>query len=245
MGAPLRHPPLIEAICEFRYARESRWDWTIPGQLYDRIREEFENRSESGASELQLAAGEGGVAHTVRTTPQRVRLQRSDGSAMVQVGPHVLLINHLRPYPNWDGFKALILRIYREHSLIWKEGQLERIGLRYVNRLEPPSESFSIGSLISLDPQLHGPLDRPVATFYQRYELMYEQPPGILIHQTGLASVEGKSSLMLDLDFVRTGAESISTDELVAAHLESAHDRIEEAFIASLNEGRYKALTGV
>lgn len=36
-----KHPPIVEALCEFQFIPSQPWDITIPGLLYDRINSEF------------------------------------------------------------------------------------------------------------------------------------------------------------------------------------------------------------
>jgi uncharacterized protein (TIGR04255 family) len=37
MGDPYPNPPLIEAICEFRFNPGQTWVWTVPGLIYNEI----------------------------------------------------------------------------------------------------------------------------------------------------------------------------------------------------------------
>lgn len=46
MGEILKNPPLVEAVCEFQFVPESKWDWTIPGLLFEKIGKEFSERTE-------------------------------------------------------------------------------------------------------------------------------------------------------------------------------------------------------
>jgi uncharacterized protein (TIGR04255 family) len=34
-------PPIIEAVCEFRFSGKSKWDLTIPGLIYDSVKDEY------------------------------------------------------------------------------------------------------------------------------------------------------------------------------------------------------------
>jgi len=235
MGIDLKNPPLVEALCEFRFEPSSPWDWTIPGQLYDQIRETFPEKSGVGSVEVGFKAGEGPATTTFHSQPEKVQLKRSDGSALVQIGPHLLVINQLRPYENWQRFRGLIQEVYEEHAKIAGKLPIFRIGLRYINRLETPSGEIDIKSLLTIGPPLEGALEKPLLSFYQRYELTHKTPLGILIHQTGIAKNGETRFMMLDLDFVGSELTGVSGSQQIYEYLDAAHDRIEEAFIASLN----------
>lgn len=46
MGEIFKNPPLVEAVCEFQFHPESKWDWTVPGLLFEKISGEFSERAE-------------------------------------------------------------------------------------------------------------------------------------------------------------------------------------------------------
>jgi uncharacterized protein (TIGR04255 family) len=234
---PLVSPPLVEAVCEFRFDPSDQWDLTVPGRLYDRVGAEFPRREQarSFGFALQLDADAQPVGTTVQGAPDRVLMHREDGSALVQVGPHQLSVHHKLPYPGWSGFYALIERILGMYLDVVPSIPA-RVGLRYINRIPVPSDGTTkIGSLITLDPPIPTEIDRPLASFYQRYELHHEELEGLLIHQTGLQQTpEGERIVILDLDFGSLpGSAPDVTD--AAPWLQAAHDRVEQAFQASVD----------
>ena len=243
MAKKMKQPPLAEAICEFRFGFEA-WDWTIPGQLFERIKRDFPSRSQVKSLGIEIKAGGQQPSTTVHTVPERVQFSRKDKSATVQMGPGLLAINRLQPYEDWNEFLCLILATYTHYSEVAESLQLSRIGLRYINRLDTDPSRQAIGDLITLDPPLHGALDMPLNTFHQRYELTNEQPRGILIHQTGIVVSDGAPKIMLDLDFVSSGVPDAEDMPAIKQWLDDAHDCVEAAFIASLNSDLYQRLTG-
>lgn len=244
MGEKLKSPPLIEALCEFRFAGDPSWDWVIPGQLYDKIGQEFSERAQiKGLGVLVEAAAQEQPIATIHTGPERVQLKRKDGSAMVQVGPHLLAVNHLRPYPNWETFADLVMRIFGVYRTLAPQFRLERVGLRYINQIDLPKSPFQMKSLITLAPPLTGALDRPLKSYYQRYEIEQDNPKGLLIHQTGIrVNQEDALILVLDLDFGSTQVQSLEKIEDVRVWLDTAHDRVYEAFVSSLNPQQYEKM---
>jgi uncharacterized protein (TIGR04255 family) len=222
-----------------RFDPRRKWDGTIPGQLFGLIKDTFSERSELHETEVEI--GSSGVATATRITPaaSRVRLRKADGSAMVQVGRHLLVVNQLRPYSDWESFREMILSVHEKHRSVWDPGSPVQLGLRYINRLDVPDGTFDIADRLTLDPPLRGPLDRRMNSFYQRYELAHDDPQGVLVHQTGLAVIDEKKGLMLDLDFV---SNRVSSSLAIRDWLDAAHDRIEEAFIASLAPEFYRKL---
>lgn len=243
MGEKLQSPPLMEAVCEFRFTEDSTWDWVLPGQLFDKIGADFPKREQiQGLGVHVKASPKTKPVASVHPAPDRVQFIRTDGSAMVQVGFNMLAINQLKPYSTWTEFSALIMRIYQEYCQIAGETHLARIGLRYINHL-PVSEN--IADILTVTPSLNGILALPLHSFFQRYELQYDKPAGILVHQTGtFQNEENQPFFVLDLDFGSTQVQDLSTPKLVHAWLDQAHDQVYAAFAASLNESLYQTLKG-
>ncbi|MEW5868375.1 MAG: TIGR04255 family protein [Chloroflexota bacterium] len=246
MGEKLKNPPLVEALCEFRFAENTTWDWIVPGQLYDRIQTDFPERSQIQSVGFQFPASPNiNSVASIHQLPGRVQLKRADGSAMVQVGHNLLAINQLKPYPSWEEFSSLILSILEEYRKVVGNLVLERIGLRYINHLIVPDQLAAISDMITLTPPLSGSLARPIRSFYQRYETEQDNPKGLLIHQTGTQQDEQANPVfVLDLDFGSTQVQGLKSAQDVKAWLDLAHERLYEAFIASLNPKLYAEFKG-
>ncbi|NUN50188.1 MAG: TIGR04255 family protein [Candidatus Brocadiae bacterium] len=245
MGDKLRKPPLVEALCELRFDPASPWDMTFPGLLYERVRAEFPDRVQLDALEIDVGNSPARVrAAPVQRKADRVQFSRPDRSAMIQIGPHLLTVNHLRPYPSWVDFRALISRILHEHERVAGFLPVRRLGLRYVNQMELPDrprKARDLSRWINLVPQLTRGLDRPVRGMYQRYEIEHDAPVGVLIHQTGVVARDGSPALLLDLDF---GSDSPGVRTLadIARWLDLAHDLIGTSFVETLNPEYYERI---
>jgi len=126
-----------------------------------------------------------------------------------------------------------------ERAFYWKladKADFERIGLRYINQIPLAKLPVKLETIITTSPPLKGPIDRELGAFHQRYELHYDKPAGILIHQTGIQKLsDGKDNLILDLDFVSHEVAALRTNGQVEKWLVKAHDNIYEAFRASIH----------
>lgn len=244
MGEKLKAPPLVEALCEFRFAAGTSWDWTVPGRLYERIKDDFPERSEVGSHFGLVVAPPGQPIHIPPPAgaPERVQLKRKDGSALVQVAPYRLVINQLRPYKSWESFRELIVNIFQEYTEIVSSVEVEQVGLRYINQIPmiPPYQSYI--DTVTVRPNFRSPLAQPLKSFFQRYELEYDNPRGVLIHQTGTTEIDGRTVIILDLDFVSQDTRRLSSMEDIKRFLDAAHERIGEAFIVSIDPTLYERL---
>jgi uncharacterized protein (TIGR04255 family) len=191
---------------------------------------------------VELKSDASAPAALLHPAPERVQFRRSDESALLQVGPGLLVVNQLRPYPGWEHFRALILDTCAHHQQLGDLGRLTRVGLRYINRLDPSEEHFTIGDYLTLDPPLPPSLDRPLRSFHQRYEIDIASPTGLLIHQTGIVTTGLRSHLMLDLDFVSETPPPLSARDELSHWLDAAHEQVEIAFLASLGPASRRLL---
>jgi uncharacterized protein (TIGR04255 family) len=246
MGEPLRLSPLIEAICEFRFAalEGDSWDLTIPGRLYNLICDEFSINSQVSEIGIQFHVSSSGTSQAISETP-RFQLRRPDGSAMVQTGPNLLVINHLQPYQSWEVFSSLIVRIFSEYVTLLGEFNLKQIGLRYINNISLKDEGdlFEISDYLNTKPNLLNSLDRPLLSFHQRYDIFYEELSAKLVHQTAIVSKsDTESVLVLDLDFNSDRVGDFNDLDKVKSWIDKAHDCIDSAFIDSLNIKYYEKI---
>jgi uncharacterized protein (TIGR04255 family) len=114
----------------------------------------------------------------------------------------------------------------------------ERTGLRYINRIKL-SEGCDLGDFMTLEPPLSGALDRPLVGLHQRNERLYDAPRGVLVLQTGIQKLPAGNFLMIDLDFGSAGPPFSAAGESRDRWLDAAHDRVHEAFVASLSPNAY------
>jgi uncharacterized protein (TIGR04255 family) len=237
MGERLKQPPLVEAICEFRIAEQEAWDWTVPGRLYERIQAEFPVRTQ--VQGMGVRVEQNAVQPSVQIVqagPERIQLKRADGSALVQVGLHLLTINHLKPYPSWEEFLALIRRVLHAYWEVSPNASFERIGLRYVNHIRLEEGKNDIGAYLTVVPALPASLSRPIRSFYHRYELEQQDPSGLLIHQTGAQILpEEQPVFVLDLDFISDQVNHLQEPTTVTDWLNKVHDCVYTAFVDSLH----------
>lgn len=241
MGEPLARPPVVEALVEFRFAAAG-WDWTLPGRLYEKVRDEFPERVELRPPVFVLGqpATPGSMEVPPAGPPERLQFKRRDGTAMVQVGPGVLVINHLRPYPKWLKFRELVLKIYEKYNQINEGAVPQRIGVRYINHFA--TGELALPSDMPVVANIEKCLDMKPKSLFQKFDLEVQKPPALLVHQCGTIDVQGAPIFVLDLDFISTGVTSWRTSEEIGSWLDAAHDVIERAFVNSMSPQLYERL---
>ncbi len=237
MGRVYENPPLVEVVCEFRFEPSQPWDWTIPGLIYDRVKSEYPKKRQQNIVEVEFKAEQEETAQRIKGGIARMQFLRPDERALLQVGPDLLTVNHLRPYPNWKVFKEMIVRTLRVYREVAAPKGIRRIGLRYINKIEIPEPRVEIEDYLLAVPQVPEVIPQVFAKFVQRVEVPFEQANGLLILQTGSMQQEerAETAFMLDLDFVTLQADKVALDAAMD-WVEQAHDHVERTFEACITD---------
>ena len=236
MGRKYSNPPIVEALCEFQFVPSQPWDMTIPGLLYEKIGGEFPVKQQQMGFGIGLQPKEGGIEQRVEMS-QRMQFLRSNKTSLVQVGPDLLTINHLKPYPTWEIFKLLILENLDTYQTVAKPKGFRRIGLRYINRIEFDRETIKLSDYFNYYPFIPGGLPQARDTFNIRVEIPYEEGRDrlLLTFASMIPEQPGVLSLLLDLDYVMVMPERIPIGQ-TPDWTEKAHITVENAFEACITD---------
>ncbi len=222
-------PPIIEVVCEFRFDPSSKWDATVPGRIYEQLKKDFPKKrriqrlgvtvQQQPETSLQVQYEEG------------MRFLRKDELAFIQVQPHRISVHHLAPYPHWERFKPLIKKGYRAYLKIFPKPKLQRIGLRYINRIVLPDDHRTLDEFFTLYPSVGRPLFQDYKAFAVYLLLSFENGRDALHLRLASEGVEDEEQLavLLDLDYFLANPGSVPTSKTLE-WVEQAHYRILEVF---------------
>lgn len=224
------NPPLVEAVCEFRFAEIGVQPVLVPGRYYERVKAEYTDIEvsrkvgvQAGGQELAMATEEVTVFHN------------RSANRLVQIGLGMLAINQLRPYSDYATFRREIearLADYREIAL---PKRLTRLGLRYINRLPVP-EDRNLGAVLHVGFKVPQTLPGPPDPYLLRLEFVYQGGRDRLFLITAKApSRQDGSEVVLDLDYVLLKPDQVGEKELME-WVDTAHDTIESVFHASVTK---------
>lgn len=237
MARRYENSPIVEALCEFQFEPGLPWDLTIPGLVYEEIRDEFPKKRQAKQVQVELSAtAEEGIAQKV-TTSDRMQFLQEDEKALVQVGPDLLAVNRLKPYPSWEEFVPLIRKGFNAYSKAAPPKGIRRIGLRYINRIEIPGESIKVEDYFRFYPFAGPDLPQEFARFIVGIHIPYEGLRDALRLQLASGTVETTDILtaMLDLDYFLAKPGEVTLDK-VFEWVEIAHGHVEEVFEACITD---------
>lgn len=234
MARTYNKPPLIEAVCDFRFSSSEPWDWTIPGLFYEQIRDSFPNKHQVNVIETRVDQSESKIVQQSQTKMQFIS---QDGTAVIHVGPDNLSIHQLPPYSGWEHFKARVLKYLSVYCETANLESLANVILRYVNRVDIPYTEFELEDYFRILPQVPTPIPQMFPRFLLNVDVPYHLLRSNLRITFGTAIPEGEAKIayLLDLSMFSLTSAAPSKDE-VSDWLEVAHKHLEDAFDTAFTE---------
>ncbi len=234
MALRYKKPPLVEALCEVRFAstEERRWDWAIPDMLWERIRERFPTRRERHGINIPVATPT--PLSTAAHSLERLQFVSGDENTLVQIGPDLLAVNSLHPHLGWAELRDTLLDVLAAYRGIASPAAIAMTAVRYINRVEIPNQSgFALEKHFTVLPGLPPGVPKVVTTFVIHTEVEYEAPAAIFRFLFGTTeSTDEIAAFMLDYEHVSPESLPPTFDSL-RGWLDAGHDRIERAFYGS------------
>lgn len=236
MGRTYQHPPLIEALCEIQFAPDTPWDLVSPGLIYEQVRAGFPLRRPGRAIALNVSQAGQGIGQEIQIV-DRVQFLRADEQAMIQVGPQLLVVNQLNPYPSWAMFRPLIAMALDAHGRVIVPTGIHRVGLRYINRIVFSQPRILLEDYFEVYPKLGPQLPTDHGTFVVGLQFAFADGRDALTLKLQTATPErtGEVVVSLDLDYFLTIPSAVTVDS-VMEWVDAAHVQVEQVFEASITD---------
>ncbi len=231
------NPPLVEAICTFQFAPSAPWDATILGLVYDRLKREFPVKAQAPGFQISFTSG-----GTPPIGAERMQFRKADNSALVQVSPDTLTVNHLTPYGGWPQFQAMIQNVLATYREVAAPSGLNGISLRYINRLFVPASlaegetgGVEIGNYLRTHPVVPDSIPQVFLDWAQRVVVPFAETQQAIVMQAGTAPASEDSHLvfLLDLDARPLDGQTALLANMTS-WLEDAHMNVETVFESCL-----------
>ncbi len=223
-------PPVVEALCEI-FFHHSKWDPTVPGVFYQSISDRFPTKQEIKQVDLAVELGKESAATKMSAVEPRSRFLSADASRMVQVGRDLLVVNQLKPYPRFEDWQPLITEMLQHYRDIASPAGIQKIGLRYINRVTIPETGHPMESYFRLYPEVPQTLGSAHGQFFLRLQIPARHGEHALIVTFGSTGADdpNSSAYLLDLYDICSAGEQLSVD-LVNRRTNEAHENVEHAF---------------
>src|SRR6266540_2275623 len=144
--AAIRHldrAPITEALVDFKTNLPDDFPVDKLSSVSSQLKNDYPNREEQNTFQAQFRfEGKGAVEPTPVTTKalglRGYFFRSSDGLKVAQFRRDGFTFNRLAPYTTWEDVRAEALRLWTLYREIAQPDGLERLALRYLNRLVVP-----------------------------------------------------------------------------------------------------------
>jgi uncharacterized protein (TIGR04255 family) len=221
--------PIIEAVCEFQFGKDTDWDMTIPGVMYGEIKNTFPHKEQHARLDINLPKDASGNAQL--NNANLARFLSEDKKQLIQVGQRTLSINRLKPYVAWSEFKSLIDEAFNILDQKVALNSIQRIGLRYINRIEILQKPVMLENYFKFRPFFGEELQRDYSGFIVgcMFPFFGERDSCKVELTNAVPENNGASAFVLDIDYSMLKPQGIAVAQSLE-WVEKAHEEVEKIF---------------
>lgn len=230
--SPYKNPPIIEALCAFQFEEDPNWTISIPGKLHDKISDKYPGTPRETRSVKRVIKEDG-----IDIFPEKIRLiiPNDDDTSLVAIEKNELSISVLNPYEGWSEFKPRIDYALEAYCGVTKVTNINRIGLRYINKIVIPNQSVDYSEYFQCGPPRVPGLPSEIKGFVDRAEYIAEDDIRIILHFAKIPDTEGGSGYLLDLDVIKMFSEPQDMSSAIQ-FVDKLHEIEGNAFEALIRE---------
>lgn len=211
--------PITEAILDIKAKLPDGVGLNIFDEFQENIKDRFKNRKTKHSFEAVLKFSPGKDESSPITPKNRIEgylFESKNEKKIVQAGLNGFTFNKLQPYENWNKFHYEARELWELYSKIVKPISVDRIALRYINRIEIPLPFDDFSEYILTNPQIAPGLPQALSHFLMRIEIPNDEIEAIaIITQTMQKTTKSqKLPLIFDIDIIKTGNYSKKESEI-------------------------------
>ena len=236
----LRNAPIVEAVVDIRCrATKQLAEASLRSALEERLDGYgFLDSQREFAGEMKVEKS-GPVSQTVRDLGWRgIRVKSLDGKHIAQFNQNGFVFSRLQPYQDWGQLKKEAMRLWELFCELAAPAEVQRVGLRFINRIGMPEESRRISDFIHPAPKPPRDLPFPFSGFMHQDTLTIPGRPYALRIARTIQSPKDQGTgfaIILDIDVFTTQPFPLDSDRLFW-QLEEMRWLKNKAFFGSVTE---------
>ncbi len=210
----LAKAPIVEAVIDIRARAETTWEeGAIAAKLKPNLPDYPEVQSQREyQQEFKIAPGVSPEATTLDLGWKGLRFDSQDKRHIAQFNRNGFVFSRLSPYEDWTQLESEALRLWKMYERAATPTLIQRIGVRFINRIELPRGEMEFEKYLTERPRSPATLELPFTGFLHHDALVvpgYPYAINIIKALQQPVSAEKESfSLILDID-VYTVVESL------------------------------------
>lgn len=235
MPKTYKNPPLLEAVCEFRFELTSKPSEKQVATFYEKIKSSFPIAKKGKVHSMEFKVGPDEVSGKDKATHKEGFYEfdqyfSEDEKYSIQLDGGRISIHRIKPYSSWTEFSPLIKLAYNSYIQSFSPVKVLRTGMRYINEMVFSSDVFVFSDYFNIKLSVSSLLEKKQKSIF--IASVFEQEEGRdaikvqFIEKQAIKTVE--RVFILDFDYFLVSS-FISSDE-VEKWIEEAHTNLEKVF---------------
>lgn len=221
-AVPVMHykkAPIVEALLQVQFV-ENMTDADM-GRVARKAESLYSHKEEMRDFQVKVRVHPGGATPEVGATKSWYRLKSKDGADVFVVNRNQFTVGRLAPYTTWSEFFGRFERDYELVNKVLGYRRVNRIGLRYINRIDVPHTTSGAGADIRnyLNVYPHAPNSMLESLLASQVRFEYTEPNTgaavVLTSGTVEPVLIDHVSFLLDIDVVVQRDIPIKRDDLI------------------------------
>ena len=222
---------LAEVLFEVNFESNEDWDWTIPSEYYNKIKNVFPKKKQENGLIFNIENKDKDFYLNQSATEETNKLIfiNDKDQIFIQITPQTFTINFLE-YKNWDYFSSEAKKYFDMYKEMLSEAKIRDMKLRYINKFEKQSFSSDYSNYFKIMPKV--PIDKRMNKFLIKNELDYEELNSSLYLTVG-NPLSDVNFIVFDFNFMTTNQKNM---EEYNNWLDNAHKSIKSAFESCITD---------
>jgi uncharacterized protein (TIGR04255 family) len=216
----LPHAPIVEAVIEIRARAEFAWEERVVSEHLKSKLPDFPRVTSQSQlkQEVKFELGQPPETKQHDLGWKGLQFQSSDGLHIAQFNRDGFVFSRLQPYESWERMRDEALRLWCIHMDLAQPTEIQRLGLRFINRIALPVQETRFEGYLMPHPVPPQGLDLPFHNFFHHDTLAVPgHPYAINVVRTILSPQDPQTQgigLILDIDVFATQRFELRRDML-------------------------------
>jgi uncharacterized protein (TIGR04255 family) len=204
----LSHAPIVEAVIEIRAQASTQFTEETARSYLEKELTKYLYFDSLRLNTFQIEPREPSSPIKNNSEWQGIRFQSIDKRHLIQFKKDGFVFSELEPYSNWNDFSNEAIKAWELYSVFANPGEILRLGVRFINRINLESKEDTLESILRHPPQSQAEIDLPLAGFLNRSSLLvpgYSYAVNIITTiQPAQESAGGMPAIIIDIDVFTT-----------------------------------------
>jgi len=204
--------PLTEAVIDIRVELPSEITLQELKKVQEGEEDHYPRREESLLVVGHMSMGSQ-VSASAQQTPNGYRFTSQDNRQIFQARTDGFTFNRLAPYETWESFRDEARRLWEIYRSIAKPKNINRLALRYINRLDLPLPLKDFKDYLRTTPEISPKMSQGLSGYFMQLQLPQPDLEAMLVLNQTLIPPPGPNLVSVVMDFDLFCKDNVPNDD--------------------------------